>query len=463
MQTAVFGFDDYCSDQIIFNTTRYDVDFRPDFSEESLTSRCSITITNPTDQPASEVPILLYRMMEIDSVKMADHGVEFEQIITPVTDFRQLQVNYTRVYLAEPLQPKKSATLDIYYSGYLHGYAETGMQYVKDKIDPEFTIFRTDAFAYPIVGVPCIRVERTKGHEKYDYRLSVTVPDSLIVANGGRLIGKISERAGFKTYIYENIKPAWRIDVAIAPYEQLEFGQNRIFYFPSDSAGAQNVREAFEKSYNYLTRWWGDLGQRSGFTMIEIPDMCGSQTDVTCIIQTASAFNNEEMMYELYHEVSHIWNVTATESAPPRWEEGLAMFVQYLLAEELDRMDILDEATDRFIDRLRTRFAEKPELAEVGINGYGPKGIEYMSYTSGMIFFRLMYDTVGHKKFGRIVGSFFDRYRDSGASLEEFAHYSISVNKDLAGLFDEWVFTNRYAELIKDGADYDSLLAEARR
>lgn len=455
-------FDDYCDEEINFETTDYDISFQPDFDEERLTARCSITLRNKSTEPAREIPLMLYRLMHVDSLS-ADRPVEFSQTITPVTDWDKMHVNYTQVVLAEPVAPGISLRLNIYYSGYLHGYTETGMLYVKDRIDPSFSILRPDAFAYPVTGVPCWKAYRTNGKQEFDYRIEITVPDSLVAANGGRMVECVPATEGYSTYAYENIKPAWRIDVAIAPYSKISFGQNQIFHFPEDSLGARKVKEAFEESYDYFSNWWGPLRDSHGFAVIEIPDGWGSQTDITSIIQTASSFNDRERMYELYHEVSHLWNVDATEELPSRWEEGLAMFVQYLLVEELENRAILEDAAGRFIDHLRSQYASDSALVGIAMIDYGTAGVQHMSYRSGMIFFRLMYDMAGHEEFGRIVGSFFEKHRDSGASLKDFAHFCISENDKLDPLFQDWVFTSRYAEQIAGGADYGELLSRSSR
>ena len=70
--------------------------------------------------------------------------------------------------------------------------------------------------------------------------------------------------------------------------------------------------------------------------MIEVPDGWGSQADVTCILQTAAAFRDPARLVEVYHEVSHLWNVPATDLPSPRWDEGLATFLQFRMADERD-------------------------------------------------------------------------------------------------------------------------------
>ena len=71
--------------------------------------------------------------------------------------------------------------------------------------------------------------------------------------------------------------------------------------------------------------------------MIEIPEGFGSQASATAgIILDASAFGDQAQLPQLYHELSHFWNPRDLDVPSPRWNEGLAMYLQYRLARELD-------------------------------------------------------------------------------------------------------------------------------
>ena len=68
----------------------------------------------------------------------------------------------------------------------------------------------------------------------FDYRLDVTVPEGLTVANGGELLGR-EERGDQVRLSYRNLRPSWRIDIAIAAYEVLENESSRVFAFPAEN------------------------------------------------------------------------------------------------------------------------------------------------------------------------------------------------------------------------------------
>ena len=87
---------------------------------------------------------------------------------------------------------------------------------------------------------------RMKWH-RFDYTINVTVPEDLVVANGGTLIGK-EESGPIVRYSYCSRKPSWRMDIAIADYGILKKGRNTMFYFIKDIDGADYIMNAMEKS-----------------------------------------------------------------------------------------------------------------------------------------------------------------------------------------------------------------------
>lgn len=53
-----------------------------------------------------------------------------------------MQVNYIEVLLKKPIPIGSKKKISIEYEGYLLCYIDTGMLYIKDHIDPYFTVIR---------------------------------------------------------------------------------------------------------------------------------------------------------------------------------------------------------------------------------------------------------------------------------------------------------------------------------
>jgi aminopeptidase N len=454
----------FSNKEIYLKTIDYKLNLNIDYKNEKLIGKCQITVLNPTDEPIQQIPILLYRLMKVKSVK-DDQGINipFRQRVLSFDDWEVLQVNYIEVILEKPIPKRREKKITIEYEGYILGYTETGMLYVKDRIDPEFTIIRPDCKAYPEIGYPSWKVSRAAGLQNFNYSIEITVPDSFIVANGGQLTNKVFNN-GLVTYTYQNIKPAWRMDIAIAKYEILEKGNNKIFYFPEDSVGAAKVMQALTKSFDLYTEWWGELHDFQVFTVIEIPDGWGSQADVTSIIQTSSAFKDEKQLHQIYHEISHLWNVKLNDTFSPRWNEGLATFLQYLLVEKFEQRKILDQVTDRIYNRLKETFQKNPQYQEIPLIEFGKENITELSYSMGMLMFQVLYNLVGEQEFNEIIGSFYQKYYKSGATSNEFVQHAKDISEfDLMKFFNDWFLGTQYFNYLKEGLLIDEIVLKYRK
>ena len=353
---------------------------------------------------------------------------------------------------AKPLLKGDSCKLIIEYEGYLFGYTETGMGYVRDNIDPEFSFLRSDCRAYPELGYPSQKINRAAGFApSFNYEIKIHIPDSLIAVNGGTLISK-ETKDGYSTYTYRNTKLAWRIDIAIGKYKILETPLLRIYYLEQDSAGAKTVFEYAQRTLNLYSEWWGKLKERKTFSVIEIPSGYGSQADVTCILQSADAFNDSTQMRQLYHEVSHLWNVNSNDRYYPRWNEGLATFIEYLTIEKLENRPYLDYVSDWFLKRVKKEIESDSLLRVTPLIDFGKMEIQSNSYSVGMLMFRVLYQVMGEINFNKCIRTYYSDYYFKGATTDEFVATAKKVSTaKLSEFFDDWIYSTRYTELIKEG------------
>lgn len=446
-------------------TLDYKMDLEIDYKNEVLTGDCRITVANENPGPLAHVPVLLYRLLDVTSVTgSGGEALTFTSTVTKFTDWTQYQVNYVVIDLARPLEKDEKTTLRIKYSGHLLGYGETG-SYVKEKIDKAFTMIRPDCLAYPEVGYPSWKVNKRGGFQSFNYLVNVTVPGDTVVANGGELVGKTSEN-GFTTYTFKNVKPAWRIDIAAADYRIVKdvSGKMTVYCMPDHEQGARDIMTAMEKAQTLFSQWFGPLEDFKVFSVIEIPEGFGSQTDVTCIIQTADAFDGKDDHYQFYHELSHLWNVRMLDPLPCRVEsEGLAMFLQHWAQEKLENKT--NAVKDNF-KRLREWYIERckknPHYKDIPMADHGKKGVTGLSYGKGMLFFNLLYELVGEKEFFEIIESFYREFKD-GAYTKDFTdHLNRYPGKDLSSLVDDWFYGTQSSVDLLAGLTVNELLEKYR-
>lgn len=450
--------------QAVLAPVRYELGVEVDYEAEMLRGTTRLVLENRSATPVRQASFLLYRLLRIGSVRNDQRSaLPFTQRVVAFSDFGQLQVNQVVVTLPRPLAPGQRTVVRFTYSGYLLGYAETGMAYIKDHIDTAFTILRDDAWAFPLPGLPSIAALRSTPPWSYSYAARITVPQGLSVVNGGRLDGVDTLPNGL-TFRFSNLPPADRMDFAIARYGQLSTGVLRIFFLPGDAEGAAGVAKAGTAALALLTRWFGPPGSTSVLTFIEIPDGWGSQSDGPTIIQAAAAFRDPRRYREVYHELSHMWNVPSTDRPSPRWEEGLASFLEYLVAEKISGVAAVDAHANQVMERLRRDLPANASWRQIPLIDYGRKGSTDLSYRVGALFFDLLYRLEGEEAFNQILRTYGSDFAAKGGSTSDLVKVINQVSAaSVTSLIDDWLYTAHWTDRIQASQDIQALVAQYRR
>ena len=441
----------------------YHLELSPDYKTETLQGTCRMTILNKSDSVVTQIPLLLYRLMTVNAVKAEDgSALNFEQSVVQYEGSPKLQANHILVDFDIP--PHQSKVIYIDYGGHLLGYTETGMSYITDRISPDFTLIRMDAYAYPMIGKPSVAfLRRNIGTHLFDYDIVVTVPDTLVVANGGRLQSRNPEPDNQVTYEYTSKKPSWRIDIAIAPYEQMNTGAMNIFYL-NDEKDAAFIAEKGTQAMEQYIRWWGALQSPEQLTIIETQRNSGGQATELVILLPEENFSDISNFHNLYHELAHLWHVAIREQegVSPRWEEGLAEFSAYLLNETLfeDKAGLLKRAANNNLRRLKRDFDRNAALLNIPLIEYGNHRITNLSYVQPMVMFTVLYYWLGEEVFNDAIGGFYRQYMESGASTRDFVNCwkQSAPSTNLEPFFNDWIYTTRFTEFVMEEKTIQDIL-----
>ena len=371
-------------------------------------------------------------------------SLSFDQHIVLFRDDSIRQVNAVTVTPRHPLAARDSLAVTLQYGGILVGYTETGSLYIQDHVSRDFTIIREDAYAFPVVGVPSWAANGTIPREPFDFTARVTTPADLVVAMGGEFQERI-ERDSLATWSYRSAEPVPFLNITIAPYQRREDSTTRIFYFPADSAGARLLQGAVAAALDRLSRWYGPLPHPPRLVVMEIPEGFGSQASLTAgIIQTADAFRTRSELRQVYHELSHLWNVPDLEHPSPRWNEGLATFLQWRLAAELDGWDLWDARLQRSVQALLEGCAPPAPCNTTPFQAYGQAGLTDRSYTVGLLMFYALYRLLGADAFDRAYRAFVLQYRDTGATTAALVAAFHREDPSSDAIFADWLTTTRW-------------------
>lgn len=435
-----------------------------DYQSSSLVGRMTFDLENWTKTPASHVSLLLNRLMEAGSVSDTSGVVlRFTQDVVRFQDDPMRQVTQIVVDLGRAIEPGAHVALRVDYAGNLVGYTEIGWLYVKDRIDSAFTIIRADALAFPEIGGVNDAANRRRPSSEFTYDASVRVPARYLVATGGSL-SRTVHVDGTTTWNYRSHGASPFLNIAIARFDTLVDKDVRVFYFPEDSVGARRLMRATQSAIEMLTQWFGALHEKPSLTVTEIPDGWGSQANlVGGIIQTASAFRDAGQLGELYHELSHLWNVRDLDNPSPRWNEGLATFLEYLLQERIDRWPRRAEVMRRVFDRVKQFAATDSAARGVPFIAYGSARMTDRSYMVGDVIFATLYDLVGQDEFNQIVGGFTQRFT-AGGTTRDFIDFAMRTStQNLKRFFDDWMLTTRWTSIVAGAKTPAELVAHYRQ
>lgn len=437
--------------------------WRPYFSVlNQLQAEAAIRLTNVSDRPQEEISLILHRLMEPSEIESGGAALEFEQELRGLEGWENFHINHLQVRWAKPLAPGEEATLTIRYAGQLIGYPEVGMLYVRETLDPDFTILRYETFCYPQVSSPEKNaVDAARQFDLFDQEIEVTVPEGHVVVTGGRSTG-IERKDGKATYSFSSYEPDGILMIPIVPYGAVTRGPHRIYHFPDSAQGAEILMGKLEQVMALFASWLGPPRLERGLTIAEIPSFFGSQAG-PLILQTSDAFNDPDRYHEFYHELSHLWNPRDTDPQPCRWNEGLATFLEGLVEERIGRSGFLNEHLNGIFSRLKARLEQNERARTVAMIDYGKQDMTGYSYSTGALFFALLHNRVGEESLLAFLRDYFQEHRESGSTDQAFAEALVSrLGEDSRDLVDDWFLTPDFVEKLTDAESWDDLKSSYR-
>lgn len=452
------------TDSVPLLLTSLALDLRVDYAHATLGGTATLELRNLANHRVRQIPLLLNRLMTVSRVAGPDgRAIPFTQRTVLFLDDLALQVNAITVTPTAAVEPGSMLFITVHYWGVLVGYPETGALYIKDHVSPDFTIIREDAFAFPVVGIPSRSGNRSAPREPFQFTARLTVPRDQVVAMGGERIEKV-QRDSEVVWSYRASGPVPFLNIVIADYGTLEIGGARIFYFPADSTGARIVGQAVALALARFQRWYGPLGKEPRLTIMEIPEGYGSQASLTAgVLQTADAFRDRSQLRQLYHELSHLWNVADRERPSPRWNEGLASFLERRMAAELDSQTDWHAILERAARRIDGACARPVACDRVPFADYGRAGLTDLSYPVGAVMFYTLYSTLGSDDFDRAYRDFYQQFRDSSATSAELLAAFHRVNPAADRIFQDWFLTTRWYARLRAGESVEQIVETYRR
>lgn len=440
------------------SVTHYSLQIRLFPKEERLEVVAGMTVTNKTGQAFSELPFLLYRLLDVNKVT-DDKGspLRFNQVVTRLTsgEVTNLQANLIKIQLPKPLPPGAAIDLVMSYSGSIYGYPEV-MAYVNDRVSEKYSLLRPDALAYPMLAQATQEsLFKAYGFDTpFTYGLTVTVPAGYVVACGGSQ-ESVSTKEDMTTFVFKSKVPTYRMDIAAAKFKQLNDGGKKlsVYFLPEDEKNAAAVLDGAGKAVTLYSTMFGELKDYQGYTVIEIPDGWGSQASDYYFLETAAAFKDLKRLLEVYHEVGHSWNAKAKpEVRRTRWfDEAFAMYFQAIALREFESEKAYQDEMDRDRESFIRRVNRDRKNSDTPIAEYGKYELGANSYTKGAWSLYVLHKLVGEEQFRQIIRTFVSEFREKPADFKDFQQVAERVSRrDLGKYFNEWIYGAASSQLLLD-------------
>jgi hypothetical protein len=416
----------------------------------TIEASCTATIENHTDRPLDKVPLLLYRMLQVQSVRdAAGKALPFSQTVVSFPELPRKQANVVEVFLPTSLPGGAAVQVYLQYSGPVCGYTEV-WPYQHDHVSAAYTLLRRDVLWFPVVG----RSSEDCWRGAFTFDLSITVPPAE-PDSGGSLIavshGEQGERCTTPEghcYRWHSATPTRPLTVACAPFCREAISADVVLYYlPEDEVGAQVVAQAMRRTRELCSAWFGPM-PAGNLRIVEIPRGWGSEASPTLILQTSDAFQAESLddrdayrhaLSRAGHELIHLWDTPSAEEHVSRFlDEGITQYLEALLL----RHEVGEEAYWKRLNDYRSYFGSDKEAAAIPLAEAGQhrKVREVLSRGKGPWLMCVLHHLLDERMIPTLR-TFFDRYREQGATLENFeATMTEAADADLSAFFKEWLW-----------------------
>ncbi|MBN2408688.1 MAG: hypothetical protein JXE07_03035, partial [Candidatus Aminicenantes bacterium] len=332
--------------------------------------------------------------------------------------------------------------------------------------DENYSLLRPDSLAYPVLSRPSFRSQIAAFRSQFTYRVEAEVPDGFVVACGGRPV-ETAKKAGTWVFVFESLKPTWRVDVAAAGFKVVEDKDAgiRIYVIPGDEAEAPRILETAKTSFRFYAGRFGELGDLPGFTIIEVPEGWGGQASDFYILQPAAAFRDVKRTSELYHEIAHNWNARVKPAVQRcrYFDEAFASYFEGLAIREFEG----EKAFLDYMERRRDRFLQACERDEADcstpIADYWKEERGSNSYTKGAWSLYVLHHAVGDEAFRAVVSGFLREYRVRPADFRDFQTFAEKASgRSLDVFFKEWIYGTESSIFLREKLEVDRIAARYR-
>lgn len=371
--------------------------------------------------------------------------------VTAVTQFR-VPLVFTRlddlltIFLAQSFSTGEEFEIRITYNG----QPQAGLNFSTHQDQP--IIWSLDEPIGARNWFPCYDLP----DDKATVEMRITVPETMIIASNGLLLGTSSNSDGTKTYVWQEAYPisTYLISVAATNYitytDTYTSGTNAMpvtyFVYPEHFAQAQEDFSVTVPMIAFFAQVFGEypfLSEKYG--MAAIP-WSGAMEHQTCTSYGSPLITGTHRYdWIVAHELAHQWwgdLVTLADWADIWLNEGFATYSDALWHEHLGGLEGLKSRMEVLKNIYLTQHQGQEHPIHNPPAGHLFCAIEYEKAACVLHMLRFV---TGEENFLKILKTYAQDFAYANAATEDFRKVCESISgQDLGWFFEQWIYKSGY-------------------
>ena len=406
----------------------YDLDIKIDKDNESISASAKIKF----------IPIYA-----VNGFISLDFSSDFKNIIVS-SDNKNLNFKKLsdQINIQLPENKKDTIIFEISYEGEPENKGLGSFMFTDDDVKDEKRILTLNEPIFASSWFPC----NDYPDDKAMLTISITNDSSYTTISNGILVStKIVDDQ--KTYTWKTVYPisTYLIGFYSAPYSvfkdsiKLNSGESvPIEYYILNSEKQKSIYdlEVSKQALEFFDKTFGTYPfAKEKYAIAEFDWQFGAIENQTAVgIGSQLISGNRFFSDVIVHEAAHHWWGNAV--GPKSWEdiwlnEGFSSYSEALYWEYKSGRSSL----------ISTLFAKKYDFNDTQL--YDPRGMLFSStiYNKGAWVLHMLRFEIGEKNFFELMREYFEKYKYSNASTEDFKNLlEEKTKKDFSKFFDQWIY-----------------------
>ncbi len=450
------AFWDELDTPVLQSAPRYTLRFTVDVSRQLITGTASITVTNRTESPWSDVALRLYpnlahyggsNSLELLSVTSQGEPLPFASIESGTAAL---------INLPTLLLPQETTSMDIRYRVRYPRHTRDGYW-----LFGEYEGIVDLPLAYPILALPKsdgswvlsdgIPLGDTLSAEAAFYHVWATVPATMTLVSSA-VVRATTPHTPTQQITYELVSgPAREFTLLLGNFQEAEQVADdirvRIFYLPGDERAAQTALHYALAALGVYQRYFGpypfvklDVGEASLLNR-------GMEYPTLNLLGTyLFRGDRDKLEFLTAHEIGHQWwyNLVGNDQVGEPWlDEGLTEYSTYFYYEYIYGRDVAERLRKTRweipLNYVRSRDLDAP--LGLPATAYSLDNYETIVYGKGALFFHTLRLRLGDEMFLKALRQYRERFAYRVATAHDLQQVFESVsNTSLQDIFSEWVY-----------------------